>query len=55
VWDRRLSERETYPVAPEDLDLVVRHDNSVEPVEGADDEYENVASSAKIGAHGHHE
>lgn len=50
-----FGEMKTHPVAPEDLDLVVGHNNSVEPVECADDKYENIASSTKIGTHRHHE
>jgi hypothetical protein len=45
----------TYPVPPEHLNLVIGHDNPVEPVECADDEDEDVSCDAEIGAYGHHE
>lgn len=47
--------RSAYPVAPEDLDLVIRNDDTVEPVAGAHDEDEDVSSRTEIRAEGHHE
>lgn len=45
----------TYPVPPKDLDLLVGNDDPVEPVDGADQENEYVASCSKVRAHADHE
>lgn len=45
----------TYPIAPENLNLVVWHNDTIEPVACAHNEYEHVSSPTKVWTQGHHE
>lgn len=49
----RDTDTRTYPVSPEDLDLIVRDDDPVVPVHGGDDEDQDVAGDPEIGTNGH--
>jgi hypothetical protein len=43
---RRRRRRFTYPISPEDLNLIIWDDNTVEPITGADYEDKNISCEA---------